>query len=181
MQTVPYGVTEVKYTIEVSIISRASARSSLSGTVQGRPLIRRLQKALTSQRGTLAPLRITKRWRQIQPKYIKGLAIQHITDSPTFDHRMAWHRCYHPIKQPNCVPCSTPLERLYCCRHVSLIEGDIFQSPFSVAHCVSADQALKKGLAREIKRWYPLSWVVRAQDWSVGKVVIEIIHVSVPW
>ena len=102
-------------------------------------------------------------------------------DSPTFDHRMAWHRCYHPIKQPNCVPCSTPLERLYCCRHVSLIEGDIFQSPFSVAHCVSADQALKKGLAREIKRWYPLSWVVRAQDWSMGKVVTEIIHVSVPW
>lgn len=93
---------------------------------------------------------------------------------------MAWHRCYHPLKVPGCVPCSTPPERLYCCRQVSLVEGDIFQSPFCVAHCVSSDQALRKGLAREIKRWYPLSWVTRAQDWSVGKVVTQIIDQNMP-
>ena len=32
---------------------------------------------------------------------------------------------------------------------------DILYSPYSFAHCISADLAMAKGLARQVKSWYP--------------------------
>ena len=180
MQTVPKSITQVKYS-KVSIISRASARSSLSDTLQGRLVGRRLGKVPLSQTGNLAPFGATQKGgARSNYDYIKGVGNTNLIGSQTPDQGMAWHRCYHPLKVPDCVPCLTPPERLYCCRQVSLVEGDIFQSPFCIAHCVSSDQALRRGLAREIKRWYPLSWEVKTQDWAVGKVVTQIIDQNRP-
>ena len=32
---------------------------------------------------------------------------------------------------------------------------DILQSPYSFAHCISADLVMAKGLARQVRSWYP--------------------------
>ena len=55
-------------------------------------------------------------------------------------------------------------------RGVHLIEGDLFRTPHSIVHCISADCWLRKGVAKEIRTRFGGIRGLMAQHCGVGQV-----------
>ena len=85
---------------------------------------------------------------------------------------MAHPACSHPLRTQGCAHCVKSYHALYC-HSVSLIAGDLFASPFCLAHCISADAHMRKGVAAVFRHLYGGIQDRMSPEMSVGDVVIQ--------